>query len=98
MPETHTRETFTRHVARKEAERRGITVDWNAAVPEDVPAELRHAVFRVLDRGWCVWGTTSADEIVTPAERDFYPLEAALPDRWSPVGWNGVRLHPAAGA
>ncbi|PSK98784.1 hypothetical protein CLV63_1048 [Murinocardiopsis flavida] len=94
----HTPASFTRLVVGKEAERRRTVVHWDMSVPDHVPGEIRHAVFHVADRGWCVWATTSDEEIVTPAERDFYPLDDVLPDRWSRVGWHGVRVPASTAA
>ncbi|MDA2804133.1 hypothetical protein [Nocardiopsis suaedae] len=88
----HTPRTFTREIARREAEHRGVAVDWDAEAPEEVPEELRHAVFKVAERGWCVWATTSAEEMAMPADRDFHPLEEVLASGWCLQGWNGVRI------
>lgn len=92
MLDRHTPASFTRHVAEKEAERRRIVVHWDAPIPENVPDELRHAVFHVANLGWCVWATTNDEEIVTPSERDFHPLDDVLPESWTRVGWHGVRV------
>ncbi len=88
----HTPESFTRAVVRREAEKRGITADWAAPVPEEGPEGLRHAVFKVAERGWCVWATLSPDPAVLPSERDFHPLDQ-VGDAWEAAGWNGVRLQ-----
>lgn len=91
--DTHTVESFTRSVVRREAEKRGVTIEWDAVMPDSVPPELAFAVFKVADRGWCVWATRSADPVVLPSERDFYPLDDVLPrGGWQRVGWNGVRV------
>ncbi|MFW5420942.1 hypothetical protein J0910_30445 [Nocardiopsis sp. CNT-189] len=90
MADTHTAESFTRDVVRREAEKRGVSVDWDAHLPEEAPEGLRHAVFKVEGR-WCVWATRSADPVVLPSERDFYPLDSVLAGGWERVGWNGIR-------
>lgn len=88
----HTPATSTRDVVEREAQRRGVLIDWDTPLPDHVPDDLAHAVFYLPGRGWCVWARTGK-EFALPAEQDFHDLDQVLPDRWERVGWKWVRVH-----
>ena len=87
---THTPATHNREVMQREAERRGVEIDWTAD-PDGVPEGLRHSAAFVVGRGWCVWASHAEDPVVLPSERDWYPL-VLVGDRWESTGWSGIRV------
>ncbi|GAB3446011.1 hypothetical protein GCM10027570_16860 [Streptomonospora sediminis] len=93
--------TVAEHAARvmqREADRRGIALEIAPEQPPELPEELAPWACSVVGKGWCVFAALdTAEEITTPAEREFAPLAQVLAGSWQVMeGTGSVQVTTAA--